>query len=73
MDVGESLVLGEKIVIGSIAYQGETAAVIDLIADKKIDPDGFITGRIPFVDAVEKGFKELVNNPDKHIKVLLHP
>jgi len=27
--------------------------------------------KVPLKDAVEKGFKELINNPDKHLKILL--
>ena len=32
-----------------------------------------ITGRIGLEDIVEKGFKELVNNKDTHIKILVTP
>jgi len=61
----------EKHVVGSIGYVRDTAAVIDLLASGAIDPSGLITDRIPLEDAVEKGFKKLVNNPDKHLKILL--
>ena len=61
----------EKHVVGSIGYVCDTATVIKLLASGAIDPSGLITTRIPLEDAVEKGFKELVNNPDKHLKILL--
>ncbi|KAK3724066.1 hypothetical protein LTR37_001188 [Vermiconidia calcicola] len=32
-----------------------------------------VTGRIGVDDIVEKGFEELVNNKDKHIKILVSP
>lgn len=32
-----------------------------------------VTGRIGVDDIVEKGFKELINNKDKHIKILVSP
>ena len=32
-----------------------------------------ITGRIDVADVVEKGFNELINNKDKHIKILVSP
>lgn len=32
-----------------------------------------VTGRIPLDDVVEKGFHELLNNKDNHIKILVTP
>ncbi len=32
-----------------------------------------VTGRISVEDIVEKGFKELINNKDKHIKIMVSP
>lgn len=32
-----------------------------------------VTGRISVEDIVEKGFNELVNNKDKHIKIMVTP
>ena len=32
-----------------------------------------ITGRINVDDIVKKGFEELVNNKDQHIKILVSP
>lgn len=67
------IMLGEKSVLGSIAYQRDTATVIKLIADGRIEPSGLITGKVALKDAVEKGFKELINNPEKQLKILLNP
>ena len=32
-----------------------------------------VTSRISVEDIVEKGFKELINNKDKHIKIMVTP
>lgn len=32
-----------------------------------------VTGRIDVDNIVEKGFKELINNKDKHCKILVSP
>lgn len=32
-----------------------------------------VTGRISVEDVVEKGFKELINNKDQHIKIMVTP
>lgn len=61
----------EKTVVGATGYVRDTETAIDLIADGRIDPSGFITGRVSMKDAVDKGFKEIINNPDKHLKILI--
>ena len=63
----------EKTVLGSEGYVRDTATVIELIADGRIDPSGLITAKVPLKDGVEKGIKELINNPEKHLKILLQP
>jgi (R,R)-butanediol dehydrogenase/meso-butanediol dehydrogenase/diacetyl reductase len=68
-----NIVLGEKTVLGSIAYHRETATVIDLISAGIMDPSGLITAKVSFADAVDKAFRELIYNPDSHLKILLHP
>ena len=43
-----------------------------MLADKKLDGyDEMVTTRIKLEDVVEKGFKELLNNRDDHIKILV--
>lgn len=32
-----------------------------------------VTSRIDVADIVEKGYKELINNKDQHIKILVAP
>ena len=40
---------------------------------KLVGYEKMVTGRISVEDIVEKGFKELVNNKDEHIKILVSP
>lgn len=51
-----SLMINEKILVGSATYVGEPAMVVALLADKRINPACLITSKIPLKDAVEKGF-----------------
>jgi (R,R)-butanediol dehydrogenase/meso-butanediol dehydrogenase/diacetyl reductase len=61
----------EKIVLGSQGYAREASFVLDLLAKGKINADGLVTAKVPLGDGVEKGFEELANNPEKHLKILL--
>jgi (R,R)-butanediol dehydrogenase/meso-butanediol dehydrogenase/diacetyl reductase len=63
----------EKTVVGSQGYVRDTISAIELIADGRIDPSGLITGKVALKDGVEKGIKEVINNPENNLKVLLQP
>ncbi len=67
------LVLTEKELLGTIGYRDVFPAVIALIADKRIDASQFITAKIKLDQIVKDGFEELVNNKDKHVKILVSP
>lgn len=68
------VVLTEKELIGTIAYRnGVFPAVSALIKDGRIKADKMITSEISLDDLVEKGFKELINNKNDHIKILVSP
>ena len=67
------IVIGEKELIGVIGYQNDFNPVITLIAEGKINPLPFITKKIKLKDIVKEGFEELINNKDKHIKILVEP
>jgi len=66
-----SVVFNERTVMGSAIYVHEARAAIALLADKRIEPSGLITSRVPLKDAVEMGFEKLINNKEDNIKVLL--
>lgn len=69
-----NLFVTEKTVLGSLAYvHNDAETVIDLIANGVIDPSPLITATVPLKDGVEKGFKELINNPEQHLKILFKP
>jgi (R,R)-butanediol dehydrogenase/meso-butanediol dehydrogenase/diacetyl reductase len=67
------LVFSEVNVIGSLAYCGDHADTIGLIRDGKVDAAQFITGRIGLDDIVERGFRELIDNKDENVKILVSP
>ncbi|KAK4631772.1 (R,R)-butanediol dehydrogenase [Fulvia fulva] len=48
--------------------------VIQMIVDGKLQGyKKMVTGRIRLDDIIENGFKELINNKDEHIKILVSP
>lgn len=68
-----SLVMGEVTLLGSLAYCGDHAETIALLADGKIDGEQFITARISLDDLVAGGFRELIDHKEAHVKILVHP
>ncbi|WP_022873525.1 2,3-butanediol dehydrogenase [Nesterenkonia alba] len=69
----QNLVLREVEIIGSAAYAHDHPTVISMVEDGKIDLAPFITGRIGLDDLVDKGFDQLINNNDEHVKILVSP
>ncbi|MBT9142962.1 MAG: Sorbitol dehydrogenase [Dehalococcoidia bacterium] len=67
------LVFNEKEVVGSLAYYGEFATTIALLADGRLVAEPLITGKIKLDDIVEKGFEELVARKGSNIKILVSP
>ena len=74
-----NLVLGERTVTGTLAYLGgprsteEYGMVIEMLADGRLDPDPFITGRIGLDEIVDGGFDRLIDPDSDHIKILVKP
>lgn len=67
------VVATEKQVIGSLAYNGEFADVIAGIAEGRIDVSALVTGRIELENIVGEGFRELVNNKEQNVKIIVTP
>ena len=67
------LVLSEVNVIGSLAYCGDHPDTIALLQDGKVAAEQFITGRIGLDDLVEGGFRELIDNKEENVKILVSP
>ena len=58
----------------AIMADGDFAEVMEMMAEGKLKGyEKLVTGRIALADIVEKGFEELVQNKDKHIKILVTP
>jgi threonine dehydrogenase-like Zn-dependent dehydrogenase len=67
------LMLGEKRLVGSVAYDHDFPAVIEAIASGRLDPRPMITSRIGLDDAVARGFDRLAAATPSEIKVLVSP
>jgi (R,R)-butanediol dehydrogenase / meso-butanediol dehydrogenase / diacetyl reductase len=68
-----SLVVSEVAVLGSLAYCEDHSDTIALLRDKKVDASQFITGRIGLEHIVEGGFRELIDNKEENVKILVSP
>jgi (R,R)-butanediol dehydrogenase/meso-butanediol dehydrogenase/diacetyl reductase len=65
-------VLQERTVVGSLCYaEGDFARVIAMVADGRISTEGLITGRAPLRDVIEEGFMRVINEPEKHIRIVV--
>jgi (R,R)-butanediol dehydrogenase/meso-butanediol dehydrogenase/diacetyl reductase len=69
----QNMTFTEKKIIGSLAYNGEFDTALAFVQDGRMKAEPLITGRIKLADIIEKGFKELVNNKDKNIKIIVEP
>ena len=67
------LVFSEINLIGSLAYCNDHPATISLLRDQKVDAAQFITGRIALDDLVSDGFRELIDNKEENVKILVSP
>jgi (R,R)-butanediol dehydrogenase/meso-butanediol dehydrogenase/diacetyl reductase len=67
------LVFSEVSVIGSLAYCGDHSDTIALLRDGKVAAEQFITGRIVLEDLVKGGFRELIDNKEENVKILVSP
>jgi len=63
----------EKEIIGSLGYNDEFATVLSYLVDGRLQANPMITGKISLNDLLDKGFKELIKNKDKNIKILVSP
>jgi (R,R)-butanediol dehydrogenase/meso-butanediol dehydrogenase/diacetyl reductase len=64
----------DKRLIGTLAYTlSDFQGVAALLANGRLKAEPLITGRIGLEEIVEKGFLELLNNKDAHIKILVQP
>jgi (R,R)-butanediol dehydrogenase/meso-butanediol dehydrogenase/diacetyl reductase len=67
------LVMREINLIGTSAYRDDHADVIKLLQSGKLKVDQFITGRIAAEDVGELGIRQLIENKDENVKIIVHP
>lgn len=68
-----ALVQKELRLLGSFAYANDHAPVVELLRAGKLNVEDFITGRIPAEDVYEKGIRQLIENKEENVKILVRP
>ncbi|KAI1158347.1 dehydrogenase [Nemania serpens] len=67
-----NLVLNERRLVGSLTYvEADFEYVIDALREGRMTPESMITSKISIDRVVEDGFDALVNEKDKHVKILV--
>jgi len=69
------IVMGEREVIGSLShvYDEDLPAAIELLADGSVKGEPIITDRVPLGRIVEDGLRRLIEEPDRHLKIVAIP
>jgi (R,R)-butanediol dehydrogenase/meso-butanediol dehydrogenase/diacetyl reductase len=69
------LLLGEKEIFASLSHthDGDFVEAVRLLDTGAVDVAPLLSDRIPLNDVVERGFVEVIENPDEHLKVLVFP
>lgn len=71
LDMNE-IVFREKCYMGSATYtKHDFEAVIKAIDDGRIKPGAMITGKIALEEVEEAGFRRLIEEKDRHVKILV--
>ncbi|KAH0836006.1 (R,R)-butanediol dehydrogenase [Fonsecaea pedrosoi] len=67
-----TLVFGEKKYFAILGYlQSDFAGVINALADNSLQPQKMITSKIKIDRVAEDGFRPLIEDKDKHVKILV--
>jgi (R,R)-butanediol dehydrogenase/meso-butanediol dehydrogenase/diacetyl reductase len=68
-----AMLMDERVVVASLSHgmNEDYLPAIELLHERKVDIEPLITDRIPLKEAVERGFKPLVEDPEAHLKVLI--
>lgn len=67
------LVFREKVISGSMSGYGFYDQTIRMMSDPCFRPDLLVTDRIGLDDLIAKGYDALLNEKDRHIKILVRP
>jgi (R,R)-butanediol dehydrogenase/meso-butanediol dehydrogenase/diacetyl reductase len=63
----------EKEITTCTGYVDEYPTALVLLADQRVLVEPMITGKIELSDLVVKGIKEMIQNPENHVKILVAP
>jgi len=63
----------EKEITFSSGYEDEFPAALAILADKCVNVETLISARIELDGLVEKGIKQIMEEPDKYVKILVYP
>jgi len=63
----------EKEITTCTGYVDEYPAALAFLADRRVQVEPMITGKIRLEDFIEKGLKEMIRNPERHLKILVTP
>ena len=68
-----AMLMDERVVLASLSHgmNEDYLPAIELLHQRKVDFEPLITDRVQLRDAVDRGFKALVENPESHLKVLI--
>jgi (R,R)-butanediol dehydrogenase/meso-butanediol dehydrogenase/diacetyl reductase len=76
----DSIVMAERTIRGTYCYgfppssfRTEFDAVIDALAEDRIETEVFVTNRVPLEKLVENGFDQLLGADTEHGKILVEP
>ena len=69
------VLLGEKEIFASLSHthDGDFVKAVRLLEAGAVDVASLVSDRIPLADVVDRGFDELVESPERHLKVLVFP
>ncbi len=66
------IVLQEREIIGCLGPVDCFPHTISLVASGRINPEDFITDRIPLRDIITEGFHKLIDEPDRHVRIIVN-
>ncbi len=67
------LLMDERVILASLSHSmgGDYIPAVKLLSEGKIDFELLITDRVPLRNTMDRGFDALVNDPERHLKVLI--
>jgi (R,R)-butanediol dehydrogenase / meso-butanediol dehydrogenase / diacetyl reductase len=68
-----AMLMDERVIRASLSHgmYEDYVPAIELLRERKVDIEPLITDRVPLEHAVDQGFAPLVDEPDRHLKVLI--